>query len=225
MKATHKTRIYIVRHGESEQNALYEREQTYGHDLWGKMESPLTEKGIRQVKKTAKLLRKVLFDAAYTSNLLRTIHTAEIIMEGRGIKIVKVPKIHEIRLGKKFFALSYEEREKIKEKARSLSHEKMMKFRYTDDGESSYEGVSRLISFLKNVAKRHEGETIMIANHGNMMRKHLMHLGWASYEEFPDGAMGNAGYYVLEIDGILFEVKETYKAKKNTISVRTGKSE
>jgi broad specificity phosphatase PhoE len=215
MKASNKTHIYIVRHGESEQNARYKKDQSFGHDLWGKLESPLTTKGQVQSKKTAKLLRKVKFDAAYSSNLLRTLHTAKIILEGRkGVKLVKVPKIHEIQLGKKFFALSPQRREKIRLVARKLPHDKMMRYRYADDGETPLEGVTRLDSFLSKVMKRHTGRSVLVTSHGNLMRKYLMHLGWTTSEELPDGAIENAGYYVLETDGTTLRVKKTYKVKK-----------
>ena len=68
-------RIYLVRHGEKEPEG----------------ENPhLTKKGIRQSKRLAKKLKKIKFDKIYSSNLNRTMETAEIVS-----KKLKLRPIHE----------------------------------------------------------------------------------------------------------------------------------
>ena len=64
-----KLKLYIVRHGQTEWNVL--------EKFQGQMNSPLTEKGIEKVKKTAKELEDVKFDAVYASQMGRTVETAK----------------------------------------------------------------------------------------------------------------------------------------------------
>ena len=66
-------KVYIVRHGQTLFNYL-ERVQ-------GWSDSPLTEKGLEQAKAVANHLASVSFDAVYSSDLMRAIHTAEYILE------------------------------------------------------------------------------------------------------------------------------------------------
>ena len=41
------------------------------------------------------------------------------------------------------------------------------------------------------------------------MKVLLIHLGYATYEQMPSGAVGNCGYIKFEADGTDFFVKET----------------
>ena len=65
--------VYIVRHGQTLFNFL-ERVQ-------GWSDSPLTDKGVHQAKAVANHLASVSFDAIYSSDLTRSMHTAEAILE------------------------------------------------------------------------------------------------------------------------------------------------
>lgn len=65
--------FYFMRHGETMLNRL-ERIQGWAN-------APLTEKGIQDTHRSGKGLAKVKFDAVYTSDLMRTIETAQIILE------------------------------------------------------------------------------------------------------------------------------------------------
>ena len=72
-------KLYIVRHGETEWNVIIR--------FQGQLNTPLTEKGIKKLKETGKKLENVLFDEVYTSELGRTVASAEIILnENRGYR-------------------------------------------------------------------------------------------------------------------------------------------
>ena len=67
-------RVYIIRHGESENNI---------RKLWtGWMDVHLTEKGREQAKNAGKLLADVRFDKIYSSDLIRARETAECMLPG-----------------------------------------------------------------------------------------------------------------------------------------------
>lgn len=215
MTSSNKTTFYIVRHGESAQNAKFEKDQTCDQNAWGTLESPLTDKGKKQVEETAQILSTVKFDAAYSSHLTRAVQTGEIIVNGRGIEIIQIPDLREIRVGDEFFSLSAEQKIATRAYIATLSYNEMINYRWGADGETSHEGLCRFIPYLNKLAKAHVGQTILIANHGNMMRKLLLHLGWATYSQLLDGSIENAGYYVIETNGSEYVVKETYKVNKS----------
>lgn len=96
MSQDKKTTIYFVRHGETYFN-LYGRMQGWGN-------TPLTPDGEKGVRASGRGLADVKFDAVYTSDLQRTIDTAEIILAENKktdpkIEIKAMPEFREIFFG------------------------------------------------------------------------------------------------------------------------------
>lgn len=81
-------RFYIVRHGQTLLNSL-DRAQ-------GWADSPLTEAGTQMAVDIGHKLNGVDFDAAYTSDMLRAVQTAELILDAGGKNGVPVKK--DVRL-------------------------------------------------------------------------------------------------------------------------------
>lgn len=67
-------KIYFVRHGQTEFNYV-------GRMQGGRVDSPLTEKGIQQARATGLMLRDTVFDRVYSSDQQRAIDTASYIIE------------------------------------------------------------------------------------------------------------------------------------------------
>ncbi len=65
--------LYFVRHGQTELNVL----KIYG----GRIDTPLTEEGIRQANVVKEKLKNVKFDVVYSSPLQRAYNTARIITD------------------------------------------------------------------------------------------------------------------------------------------------
>ncbi len=88
--AAHPTRLLVLRHGESEWNAL---------GKWqGQADPPLTEVGMRQAVAVAEQLGT--FDAVWSSTLQRAAHTAAILAEIIGVGPVQVhPGLMEAAFG------------------------------------------------------------------------------------------------------------------------------
>lgn len=87
-------RFYIVRHGQTLLNRL-DRAQ-------GWADSPLTETGKQMAADIGYKLSGIDFDAAYTSDMLRAIQTAELILEAggkNGVPIKKDARLREWCLG------------------------------------------------------------------------------------------------------------------------------
>ena len=89
------TEIYIVRHGETMFNQL--------NKVQGWCDSPLTVKGINDLKVTANALSQVHFDNMYSSDLKRAIDTVHLMKDANQVseigKIKKLPEFREVFFG------------------------------------------------------------------------------------------------------------------------------
>lgn len=124
--------VYVIRHGESENNLKKH---------WtGWMDVPLTEKGRKQAAGTARYLDDVTFDRIYSSDLSRACETAELAIPGRTYE--KSPLLREINVGSlaghPFSCLTEEEH-------REVSADGYVKF----GGESYEELYGRTTDFMK----------------------------------------------------------------------------
>ena len=84
-------KIYLLRHGAIE----LPRAQA----MVGQIDLPLSAKGIKQAERWREVFTPGCFDLMYCSDLTRSIHTAEIISQGRIDRIEVVPSLREIDLG------------------------------------------------------------------------------------------------------------------------------
>ena len=89
------TEVYLVRHGETMFNQL--------NKVQGWADSPLTVKGIDDLKVTAHKLSQVHFDKMYSSDLKRAIDTVHLIADANEVskigKIKKFPAFREVFFG------------------------------------------------------------------------------------------------------------------------------
>ncbi len=209
MNSNKPTTIYIVRHGESIGNTI----EVYSKDHmreYGKYQSPLTPKGIVESQRLAEQLKTVQIDAIFSSDLNRAKQTAEIIAKNRDIIATTKSSIREMFMGKKYYSLTKLEKRELTKALKDLNEEEKLQHKYFPDTESGLEAVNRFMSFLHEIIPVFEGKTILVVNHGNVMRALLIYLGWANYDELPVNAIENCGYFVLETtDGKSFTVKDT----------------
>lgn len=188
--------IYVVRHGQTDSNL--------NHKIQGHSETSLNERGKLQAQMVSKKLKSIKFDAVFSSDLLRTRQTAEIITLGRELALKTTQALRERRYGK-LEGQSFDVLSKIDEYKRSLSREKRIAYKPYPDVESDEELITRVITFLRELAVGYAGKTILVVSHGGVMRALLNHLG----KETPHLAVPNGAYIKLESDGVDFFVKET----------------
>ncbi|KAA5621469.1 histidine phosphatase family protein, partial [Pseudomonas aeruginosa] len=67
------TRLYLLRHGETEENVK--------HVLQGHMPGTLTQKGMEQAIEAVEQLRSTAFDVCLSSDLKRCVDTTSIVLE------------------------------------------------------------------------------------------------------------------------------------------------
>jgi broad specificity phosphatase PhoE len=207
------TKIYVVRHGQSEANVL-DTIPDEKLETWGEFQAPLTEKGKAEARDIAEHLRKVHFDGIFSSDLNRARQTAEYIADGRDMLVTTVSTIRERNYGKGFEKYDKYERERLKVAMHDLNDEEKFAYKYLADGESAKDAVGRFVAFLHEIIPIYSGKTILVVNHGAVMRAFLTHIGWGTYSELPSGAIKNTGYFVLETDGKTFTIEETWKITK-----------
>ncbi|HMA79844.1 MAG TPA: histidine phosphatase family protein [Candidatus Binatia bacterium] len=154
-----RTRIIIVRHGETEWNIKGIRQ--------GHLDSRLTDRGITQAKALSARLAREKFTALYSSDLGRAVETAREIADLTGHKIVTATQLRERHLGI-FQGLNGEEiTAKYPEERRLF---RTMGPDYViPGGESMRQQVARNVAYLNELAQKHRGEQIVVVTHGGVV--------------------------------------------------------
>lgn len=196
--------IYVVRHGETKFNIK--------QIVQGQTDSSLTENGIEQARQLAKNLKTVNFNAIFSSDLYRAIHTAEVLKLDRDLKVNTTQLLRERTFGyldgQPWEQFAQENRNML-EKREKLAEEQKSKFKLYEGYETDEEISLRMLTALREIAAAYSGQKVLVVSHGSIMRASLVHLGFASYNQLPPGSVGNTGYFVLEADGVDFFLKET----------------
>lgn len=200
-----KCSFYIVRHGTTEWNKQLR--------IQGHQDSPLTEEGIKLAQERAESFLHLDFDAAFSSDITRAKRTAEIIVADRELAVITNKLLREQSFGR-FEGKTVDEfrselKEKIDERAK-LTEDQWPTFRLHEEIETDDEIGSRFITFLRETAVAYVGKKVLVVSHGAMMRVLLIKLGFATYAQMQmKYSIENLGYFVLDSDGIDFEIKET----------------
>lgn len=147
--------IYIVRHGET----LFNQEKR----LQGWMDSPLSERGIEQVKRVAKALAPYGLTHALISPLGRARQTSEIICNETGACSQETPDLREVSFGdfegntltdlNRMFPGQWEARQADK-------------WNYCPPGgEANKDAVPRALAVLKRIDDLPDGEQLLVVAH------------------------------------------------------------
>ena len=189
--------IYFVRHGETEWN---EKKLIQGHS-----DIPLNEKGELQSKQLGEKLKDVHFEAVFSSDLIRAKRTAEIIILEKKLAVVATKALRERMFGR-FEGKHINELRKVLGEMMVISRIKQKKLTLYDI-ENDEDIVTRLIPFIREVAVAYQGKNILMVSHGGLIRAFLDHIGFKmpKYSEKP---MKNAGYLIIESDGVEFDIKQ-----------------
>lgn len=195
--------LYIVRHGETEWNAL--------GLLIGQCDSPLTERGVAQVLDVAEELRSVAFDAVFSSDTLRARRTAELITLERPLPIRTSHELRERYYGDWEGQPVSRYRESTKSRyewSLQLPLEEQWQVRMDDDVEADGEVAARFMGKLREIAADFPAERVLVATHGGCIRTFLVRIGYATQRQMTMDSFKNAGYVKVLCDGARFVVKE-----------------
>lgn len=146
-------RLVLVRHGQTLFNQL--------EFVQGWCDSPLTELGIQQAQSACEAIKDLRIDAAYSSTSERAYDTGCIVIGSRNIKVVMDKRLKEVNFGKLEGNFNY---------ALSSMNDIFMKDGTYDyhlvDGESEKDMIDRYLDFLREIEKKHQNQTVLIAAHG-----------------------------------------------------------
>jgi broad specificity phosphatase PhoE len=163
--------IYLLRHGESEAN----RASLFS----GVSDHPLTEKGREQARQVAKQFQGHAFSGLFTSQLSRTIETADLFLAASGAKVGSREARTELN-ERNFGVFEGQFQPPVAQLGESD-----MRWRICQDvefvppgGESMRQTHVRAIAFLEEITAKLRGDILIIA-HGNVLRSMTLHaLGW-----------------------------------------------
>lgn len=195
-------KIILVRHGETLFNQLGLTQ--------GWCDSPLTEKGIGQVRVTRDRLADIPIDEAYSSPSERACDTAEIILEGRGIELKRDKQLKEINFG--YFEGSPNiTRVQIACPGGVERGTGYGRF----GGEEREEVIRRETEFLNSLLCDEE-KTVLLAGHGAALNLLLHHIAGESLaERFPEFTFfHNATAVILSYADGRFEVEQVMHAEQ-----------
>ncbi len=163
-------RLYIIRHGETVWNTK--------RRLQGQTDTQLNENGRELARITAQALRDVPFDLAFTSPLQRAAETAEIILGGRNVPIIKEERIREISFGVFEGKCILPDAHEIEDPDFHYFFDAPEKYCPPGEGESLDSLIRRTGSFLDELKGKKEfaDKTVLISTHGAASRALLANI-------------------------------------------------
>ena len=189
-------KLYIVRHGETEWNVIKR--------FQGQLNTPLTEKGMEKLRKTGKKLKNILFDQVYTSELGRTVASAEIILnENNGYKnnkleLQKLAELNEVYFGV-WQGLTYEEVFlKYPEEADNYFYNVKNYNAENVEAENLKDALERFLKGINKILNRHKSGNILVVTHGTVFEMFINYVENKSIFDIDERTlMGNGDYKVF----------------------------
>jgi len=189
-------RLVLLRHGESQWN-LENR-------FTGWVDVPLSARGIQEAKNAGEKLRGFTFNRAFTSVLARANETLRLALEVIGQTHIPVEK------DKALNERMYGELQGLNkaETAKKYGEDQVKIWRRSYDvrppgGESLKDTADRVLPYYDKMIKPHimNGETILVAAHGNSLRALVMELEDLSREQVLELNIPTGAPLLYEIDG------------------------
>lgn len=157
------TKIFLIRHGEAEGNAV--------PFFQGGIDTPLTEKGLRQIGYLAERFREIPLDAIYFSPFRRAELTAEAVNKYHGLNMIPEYDLRELNGG------SWEGRRisdiRIEYPAEFAVWTTHMQDFQAPNGDAMTEVYARMRGVLQKIAEENPGRTVAVFTHGCALRNFL----------------------------------------------------
>ena len=152
------TTLYLIRHGEYENS---------DYVFPGMLpEFPLSAKGRAQVQKTALFFSDKSISAVYSSPALRTKQTAQILGSSLHLPVILDARLREVKTGLDGISMT-----KFDDTNGELSY---LPEYQAKGAESMEELASRMVGFIEEKRREHEGKATLVVTHGDPMRFVIM---------------------------------------------------
>jgi len=182
--------LWLVRHGQSDWNSRGRWQGQASH-------APgLTDIGRAQALAVREQLKGAHYSAIYSSDLLRSRQTAELLAEPLGLTVTVEPRLREMNFGawegmlldeiKAQYPGELAERERNPSRARA------------PNGESPREVEERVIPAVNEIANKHRGGSILIVSHSIPLAVIICHAQGISLDEIYKHIPENAKPYRVE---------------------------
>jgi probable phosphoglycerate mutase len=185
------TRIFLVRHGETDWNATG---RIQGHN-----DTPLNAAGRQQAQRTAQRLAREPITAVYSSDLARAFETATIIGAPLGLTVVASPRLRERQYG------LWEGLTAAEIQARYPEQFAIWRARTVDfappQGETRSALLARALAELQAIARRHVRDMVVVVTHGGLCYALIHHLLGSVDGDQREFTFGNASIHTLEVTG------------------------
>lgn len=169
--------IYVVRHGETEWNAL--------NKVLGRTDIPLNSNGADQARKVAGMLRDQEIDVFLSSPLSRARQTADIIAGETGLKY---------RIDDRLIEQDFGTFEGINRFAAEYQNAKREYFARYPGGESFFDMAARIFPLIREL----EGKNALLVTHGGVCRIIRSYFEDMGNEEFVQFSQENCEIRVYE---------------------------
>ena len=138
------TKLYLVRHGETEDNVR--------QIMQGQTQGELTEHGREQAREVRELMRERKIDAVVSSDLWRSVETAQIIAEPHHLTVCQTPLLRERDWGGFTGRFIPDLKDEV----------------WPDDIESLDQLLARAQQFLNYISENYSNQTVIVVGHGIM---------------------------------------------------------
>lgn len=185
------TRIFLVRHGETEWNATRRAQ--------GQADIPMNDAGRRQAADAVAQLDGIELAAVYSSDLSRAIDTARPIAEARGLAVEIDPAFREVDQGEWEGLTTQEIRRRWPDLWGPARH-----YSQRPGGESPEQVQKRALEGLARIAERFPQGQVAVVSHGGTIRWLAAHaLGYDMAASARIRGLSNGGVVALDarLDG------------------------
>ena len=169
------TEIYLIRHGQTKWNTS---KRFQGHT-----DTQLDCKGEEQAEKLSERLKAIRFDAIYSSDLSRAVHTANMVAKARPLEVQIIHQIKEIGFGH-WEGCKFQEIVCKEDGVGAIWHQDP-KLVEIPGGETFDQVRTRLKDALTMIIQNHPDQRVALFSHGGPIRHMLMqcfdlpsHLFW-----------------------------------------------
>lgn len=186
-----KTKVIMVRHGETQWNVLCK--------FLGSVDLPLNEKGRRQAGYAKEALKDEKIDVIYSSPMKRAYETGEIIRGERSFPILTDEGLREIGCGK-WEGLDGKEVEEKYPGQIELWGNRPEELKI-EGGDTFQEVSDRIVEAFYKIVNDNQGKTILITSHMICLTLLMLHFEGRRINEMWDvKPIGNAALNIVEVD-------------------------
>lgn len=167
-------RLYVTRHGETEVNLR--------HQVSGRREAQLTQRGRAQAQALAERAAAEPIDLIIASPLRRAWETAQAVAERKRVPLLAEPRLQEMDYGR-FDQVDIDDPDFLRVK-RSFT-------RRMGGGESILLVAGRIYPLLEELHQRYEDKNLLLVCHGTVCRVIHSYFGDLTEQEFWDSIPDN----------------------------------